>query len=207
MKSSSQILIGPSHEPVTVAQAKLHLRVDGSAEDNLIAGLIAAAREYVENYCNRALFTQTWMLTLDTFPFEMPAFASWFDAYAVQLPRPRLQAIQAITYQDTTGYQHTLPPSTYVFDASSEPARIVPVNGASWPYPGVLSPGTVNITYTTGTYGDGPIGCPLSICQAILLLIGHWYAQREAVSATAMTQVPLAVEALLSPYRVHSLLV
>lgn len=208
MKSSSQLITGPAHEPVTIPQAKLHLRVTGSAEDALISGLISAAREYVENYCQRALFTQTWQLTLDTFPYQVPAFASWFDAYAVALPRPRLQSITSITYQDTTGTVQTLSTSAYSVDPSSEPARIVPMNGMSWPYPGVLNPGTVKITYKTGTYGDGTDNtCPVSIQQAILLLIGHWYAQREAVSAGPMMQVPLAVEALLSPYRFFSLAV
>ena len=136
-------------------------------------------------------------------------FTTWIDAFAIPLPRPRLQEILAITYYDQNGDQQTLPAFQYAIDTFSEPARIAPVNGTSWPYPSLYVPGTIQITYTTGSYGDGTEvnTCPVSICQAMLLLIGHWYGQREAVSTASVQPVPFAVQALLDPYKVHSLLV
>ena len=39
---------------------------------------------------------------------------------------------------------------------------------------------------------------------AMLLLIGHWYANRETVSVgQTVAEVPFAVEALLQPYRIY----
>ena len=208
-KFSSQLITGPTQEPVTVAQAKLHLRVDFSQDDNLIGALISAAREYAENYCNRAFFAQTWTLTLDTFPYIPQPFSSWIDAFAINIPRPRLQSIESITYYDQFYNQQSVSSSLYFVDSNSEPARIAPVNGQTWPYPAIYVPGTVQLTYICGSYGTGDTYSPLpvSIQQAILLLVGHWYANREAVGPSAMTPVPLAVQALLEPYRVHSLLV
>lgn len=41
---------------------------------------------------------------------------------------------------------------------------------------------------------------------AMLLLIGHWYANREAVNIGNITsEIPFAVEALLQPYRIYGL--
>jgi uncharacterized phiE125 gp8 family phage protein len=208
-KSSAQLVTGPAAEPVSLVAAKNHLRVDGAYDDTLISALITAAREYAEHFTQRAFFTQTWTLSLDLFPFVVPAFTNWIDAFAITLPRPRLIAVTSITYYDQSGTQQTLSPEQYAVDTFSEPARLTPVSGGTWPYPSVFVPGTVKITYATGSYGDGVEvdTCPLSIQQAILLLIGHWYAQREAVAVAMMSPVPFAVEALLGPYKNHSLLV
>ena len=59
--------LNPVLEPVTLAEAKLHLRSYTSdiAEDDLINGLLVAAREWVEDYTGRALVEQRWSLSLD----------------------------------------------------------------------------------------------------------------------------------------------
>lgn len=214
-----QLVTGPFAEPVSLPIAKAHLRVEFSDDDGLILALITAAREYVEHAMNRAIFNQTWALTLDCFPSygiwptasptgaqDATGYWTYIDSNAIKLPRPRTSSIVSITYVDSTGKTQSLDPSTLLVDTSSEPARIVPANG-SWPYPGVYIPGSVKVTFITGTYGDGtdPSTCPASISQAILLLIGHWYANREAVAEKALVNLPLAVDALLSPFKFHNL--
>jgi hypothetical protein len=222
MKFGLQLVTGPVVEPVTLDAAKLHLRVDYPNDDALISSLIVAARETVEGQLNRIIFEQTWVLTLDQFPYPVSvrtiapgtrdAFFGaglYFDWTAINLPLPRLTSITSITYLDEAGQPQTLDPSTYVVDSVSEPARIVPAKGGSWPYPSCYTPGSVKITFLTGTYGDGVTKnlCPRSICQAVLLLIGHWYANREAASPTSMTTLPLAVDMLLSKHKFFSLAV
>ena len=59
---------GPAAEPVTLAEAKAHARIDGEAEDGLVGSLIAAARAEVENRTGRALVTQKWRIVKDQVP-------------------------------------------------------------------------------------------------------------------------------------------
>lgn len=185
-KFGLQRITGPTVEPVSVAMAKHHCRVDFGLDDSYIAALISAARETVEGQLNRAIYNQTWCLTLDQFPYAA-SFATiapyvrenylgtgqYFDSVQIQLPWPRLSSITSITSVDVNGNPQTLDPSTYCFDTSSEPARIMPANGGSWPYPGTYAPGTIKITFVAGTYGDGTTvsTCPAGIKQAILLLV------------------------------------
>lgn len=42
---------------------------------------------------------------------------------------------------------------------------------------------------------------PIPLQQAILLLAGHWYNQREAVSSAQMVEVPYTLAALIKPFR------
>ena len=118
---------------------------------------------------------------------------------------PRLVSVTSITYLDMAGEQQTLDPSAYIVDASSQPARIVPAINLTWPTTDYYIPGSVKVTYVAGSYGDGVTvdTCPASIEQAILLLVGHFYENREASSALSLKNIPLGVDALLNPYRFY----
>lgn len=185
---------GPASEPVTLAEAKAHLRVEATLtdEDELITSLIQAAREQVEDLTHRQLITATWNLRLDGFP-------DW----AISLPRPPLQAVNSIKYYDTEGtLVETLAEDTdFLVDAASFVARIVPVPGGAWPAT-QDRPGAVIINYDAG-YGDDAADVPAKIRQAMLLLIGHLYENREAVLVgVSADELPLAVDALLRPLAV-----
>jgi len=215
-KFGLNLVTGPTVEPITIAFAKLHLRVDFDDDDTLISALIQAAREYIENYTNSALFAQTWLLTLDQFPYPQsfstisPAardnwlgVGGYLDGMQMLLPVPKCQSVTSITYIDGSNTQRTLDPTTYNLDINSIPARILPVDGGTWPYPAVYVSGTVQVTFVAGSYT--PATCPASLQQAMLLLIGAWYGQREAISEKPMSAVPFAVECLLAPYRNYQL--
>lgn len=187
---SSTLITAPAAEPLSLVEAKSHLRADGTDEDALISSLIAAAREQVQTVTRRALVTQTWSLKLDSFPA------------LIEVPRPPLITVASITYVDVGGDTQTLAASRYTVDADSEPGRIVPVYGDAWPATRSV-PNAVTVQFDAG-YGAAA-DVPQPIKQAMLLLIGHWYEHREAVNVGNITNVmPMAVESLLFPYRVLS---
>lgn len=182
----------PAEEPVSVPEAKLHLRVDGDQEDQWIASVIAVAREHAETMLGRSLVEQTWRLSLDRFP----------PGRVIRLPRPPLQAVTSVTYTAPDGSQHVLDEALYDVDTASEPGRIVLRPGASWPET-ATKPGAVQIVYAAG-YGAAA-NVPEVFKHAILLLVGHWYEHREqvVVGSNAAT-LPFAVEALLRPHRIFA---
>lgn len=63
-----QLISPPAEEPLSLAEAKLHLRVDFSDEDALISALISAARQAAETITARQLVTARWKYILDAFP-------------------------------------------------------------------------------------------------------------------------------------------
>jgi uncharacterized phiE125 gp8 family phage protein len=179
-------------EPLTLTEAKLHLRVDHSTDDDLITALIKASREYCENFTRRAIPSQTFDLKLDGFPD------------LIELPMPPVTAITSITYVDANGDTQTLSSSLYRTDLPSGPkaqrARIEPAYGQVWPSTrAVVNAVTVRFVAGYSTY-------PGSILAAMKLLIGHWYEQREAVSVSIganVQTVPIAVDSLLWPYKAY----
>jgi uncharacterized phiE125 gp8 family phage protein len=219
MTLSTQLITSPAAEPVSLELAKQHLRVDFSDEDSYITALIVAARQYAEKVTKRAFFNQTWLRTLDFFPLygrvegsRSPSerdswpYGTWYwDRVTIDLPMPRTVSVTGITYLDSNGGEQTLPTSLYNVDTSSIPARITPAQGSFWPILNNYIPGSVKITFVAGSYGDGVEvnTCPQTIVQAMLLLIGHWYQNREAVSEQSLRNVPLAVDSLLSVNKVH----
>jgi len=208
-----KLLAPPSVEPVTVEIAKSHLRLEPAFTDDdaLLGVYIMAARQYVEGHTHRAIYSQQWLMTLDYFPWynfsgtaptgsrSDAVLASFWRGLEIKLPKPTCVSVDLITYTDTDGNVVTVPPSAYCVDVVSEPARIVPIAGSFWPTAPQYLPGSVQITFTAGTYGDGVDvnNCPSTIRLAMLLLIAHWYEHREVVSEQALKQVPLAVDSLL----------
>ena len=179
--------VAPAAEPVSVIEAKEHLRVDIGDDDTLIEALITAAREYVEQGSRRALVTQTWRLNLDQFP----------AGPEIELPRPPLQSVTSVTYRDSDGTTNTLSSSIYEVDTDSTPGRIRLAYGEDWPSDTLAETNPVRITFVAG-YGDAD-DVPRRWKQAILLLVGHWYENREAtISGTIPRSIPFAVESLIN---------
>jgi uncharacterized phiE125 gp8 family phage protein len=184
--------VEPAEEPVTLAEAKAHLRVDDTTEDAYISALITAARVHAESHTERQFITATYQLRLDEFPRRCSDI--------VRLPRPLLIAVSAIAYTDEDGVAQTLDPSLYQVDAASLPGRVMPAYGAVWPTTQEIL-NAVTITFTAG-YGAAA-AVPLPIKHAIKLLASHWFENREpVVVGTITSEVPMTVKALLGPYRV-----
>lgn len=186
------LVTGPASEPVTLSEAKAHLRVDGTDEDTLISSLIVAARQYAERYMRRALINQTWRYDADAFEDR------------IQLWPSPVSSISSVTYVDATGSTVTVSGSDYQADLAAEPAILTPSYAAAvWPIPRASSLGSVRVTFVAG-YGASASAVPTGIKQAILLLIGHWFANRE-VTSSKTSELPFAVSALLDNYQVPAL--
>jgi uncharacterized phiE125 gp8 family phage protein len=184
----ASLITAPTVEPVTLDQAKLHARVDIDTDDDLIEALIEAARHWVEGQTHRALCTQTWDFTFDEFPCR-----------ELRLPLAPVSSVASVTYVDSSGVEQSLTgsPAEYQQVVNNDHPYIVPLYNETWPE-ARCQPNAVTVRAVCG-YGAAA-AVPAPLVQAILLLVGHWYESREAAGPSA-TELPFAVEALISPYR------
>jgi len=199
----SRVLVTPPvEEPLTIEEAKLHLRIeeDVTDEDGLILALIKAARVHVENETGRALLTQTWrQYTDDRFPY-LRGFYGSRDAPFILSPTP-VQSVTHIKYYNTAGVQTTFGAGNYVVDITGDSARITLAYGISWPATQYPMTRAVEVEFVAGY--QNPSLIPPTLKQAMKLLIGNWYEQREStVVGTTAQSVPLAYESLIAPHRV-----
>lgn len=171
------LLQAPAAEPLSLADAKTHLRVDGDDEDALISALIVAARNHAESITGRALVTQRRRLTLPAFPAG--------EDLSIELPKPALQSVQSVTYLDGDGVRQTLAGHQVVTDELV--GRVLPAYGAVWPACRE-TPGSVVIDYTAG-YGDA-YAVPEGIKAWLRLAIGAMYEQRAAMSDKQAYELP-----------------
>lgn len=190
---SLYLVTAPAVEPITLAEAKRHLKVEVDDDNDLIRGLSIAAREYAETFTGRKFITQTWD--------EKPCGFHWGP---IVLPFAPVSSVTSITYLDQAGVSRTWSSALYRTLLPTGPqaqrGRIEPVYGESYPatYP-VLEP--VAIRFVCG-YGASGASVPASIIAAMKLLIGHWYQERSAVNiGNIVTPIPLTVDSLLWPYR------
>lgn len=175
-------------KPLTLDEAKEHLRVDFTDDDALIHGLIDAATQHVEDVTSRALVTQTWTLRGDRFP----------TSGEVVLPRPPLQSVSSITYIDTSGASQTLATSEYDVHTDTLPGRITRAYNVTWPSVRA-QPNAVTITYVAG-WTEGAV--PEALKSALKLIVGDLYRNREDTITGTVAARLKAVDALLGPYRV-----
>ncbi len=189
-----KLISGPATEPLTLSEAKAQLRLenDWTSDDYFLQQLIVDAREYCESPGqNRAFITQTWELSLDKFS-QMP----------LNLPRPPLQEVLSITYKNADGVETVYDPAEYVVDTSSDPGRINHAYGRVWPIQALWTLGAIKIRFKAG-YGDTADKVPNKVKRAMLLLIGHWYENREQISGDKRFEaIPFGVDALLAADRV-----
>ena len=182
-----KVTIAPAAEPLTLAEAKLHLKMDGiSADDDLITSLIIAARQYAENYCNRGFITQTIAQVYNRFP-ELEG--------VLRLAVSPLMSVTSVFYKDENGDNQTWADANYVVDNYTEPGEISLANSKIYPTT-LTEKNTIMVIYQVG-YGNAA-AVPIAIKQAMLLLIGHFYVNREDTVSEKRT----AAERLLGFYRV-----
>ncbi|MGU3495927.1 head-tail connector protein [Xanthobacteraceae bacterium A53D] len=190
-------VITPPDEPmVSLDEAKRHLRVDldDTEDDAYIEGLIAAAQAHIDGpsgYLGRAIGIQTLEMVLDG--------CDWWPGAAIDIPVPPLVPDSVeISYVDPAGDTQTVASSAFVVVNAGSQASLQPAYGHQWPA-ARRAANAVRIRYRAGYEV-----VPANVRQAALMLIGHWFANREAAAAQSMAEVPMAVTTLLNPLRVWS---
>lgn len=185
-------ITSPATEPISLEMARLQCKC-GADEDALLSLYIQSAREWAEDYLNRALITQTIELRLDAFP-----------AGDIKLLKANAQSIVSITYTDATGADQVLPGTAYVLDAEASHAGwVLPADGTSWPATaGVIN--AVRVRYLAG-YGSEAAAVPANIRLWMLAMVVLQYEQRSpvVVGATVAGLPDRYTDRLLDFYRVY----
>ncbi len=188
----------PAVEPVTLTEAKSHLRVDSTADDAYVSTLVTAAREWIEQYLDRALIRQQLVMTLKSFPVADDE---------IVLPRPPMATEGASTavsvaYTLASGATATLSTSQYRVDRHRTPGEVQTLYGATWPADRMEDENSVTVTWWAG-YGASGSSVPAAIRHAILMLVGHWYdgARSGVVMGSISKEVEFGVKSLLDSQR------
>ena len=174
-----------------------------SVEDTFLTALITSARLHTEMVTRRALVTQTWQALLDGWPL----------ADRIELPKPPLQSVTSISYVGSDDVAYTFAATSYDLELAAAVPVLNPYHprgsvvlsyGESWPSETLRPAAPITIEFVAG-YGAAA-NVPLTVKQALLLLIGHWYENREIMGdpkfAASLAGLPLAFDALLMPFRV-----
>lgn len=209
----------PGTEPVTLAEAKSHLRLDDALDDADVSRLIQAAREYVEEACWRGLITQSWELVRPTFAgddtlelgsrgisygepnpftFTRPRQGTGQLPW-IELPRGQLQSVTSVKYIDGAGVQQTLAVTEYSVDTVNVPGRIRVEYGKTWPITRSQWD-AVRIVYVVGWANAAAV--PSALKQAMLILIATMYEYRtDEISERVLSKVGFSVSSLLATHR------
>lgn len=185
----------PNVEPVSLAETKLHLRIDTTAEDPLILSLIGAAREWCEAYCRRTFVHTQWQMKLDGFPAD------------IRLPRPPMATAVGftgveITYVSTDTMAATvLPSERYRVDRAATPGILRTLYGQTWP-PHLIDFNSVTATWWAG-YGADGTKVPKVVAPSVLMVAAHLWQNRELTTADALVEVPMGAKKLLDTIKFY----
>lgn len=188
----TKVITAPTYEPISAADVAEYIRVDDLAQDELLLeGMITAARQYLEQYLNRPIATQT----------LEEALTGWANPIVLD---SSLQSVTSIKYLDLNGVEQTLASNQYLVDTYSEPAQITPAYNVEFPELYAV-PNNVKVRYVAGYTSGGspdlnPMPKPLRF--AMMLIIGDLYANREAGGEKAY-QINPTVQSLLQFYRLN----
>jgi uncharacterized phiE125 gp8 family phage protein len=178
----------PTTEPLSLAEARLHLRLEDDFDDDndLITSLITTARVHVEKTINQPVLSQAWRLKLDCFPCD--------DVIALGMPG--VSTVDSFMYVDPTGANVNF--SSFTLDSDAFPSRVVRSYGIAWPATREQR-NAITVSFTCAGLATDELE---TIKAAMKLLIANWYENREAlVEARYALEVPFSVTALLAPYR------
>lgn len=190
----------PPVDPVTLAEAKDHCEIPAveTQHDAKVTRFIKAATQAAERHMSRRIIRQIVELALDCWPVDG----------VIDLPEGELVSVVSVKYFDASGLEQTWSSDEYQVDNYANPPRLAPAPTFSFPaHRSVLAP--IKIRYAVG-YAPGSgsptdyrENVPEPIRQAILLMVGTWFENREdTIVGTISSQLQLGVDRLLDPYRI-----
>jgi uncharacterized phiE125 gp8 family phage protein len=184
-------LTPPGAEPITLAEAKAHLRLDDGTEDDLLGSLVRTAREHLERETALALIARRFRLYLDAWPQDR----------VIRICKGPIQTIENVTVYDGDGVPVEADVSAAVLDGHGRPARlIVPV----LPAPERQLNG-IEIDFIAG-FGESGADVPDTLKRAMLVHVAAMYELRGAVCAGEQPgTVPPGYERLVAPFRLRRL--
>ena len=192
-----EIKTKPAVEPMTTADAKLHLFVASAltADDDMIAEWVTAARQYIERVTKRQMITATWLKKMPRFPAKS----------SFELLKAPLQSLTSITYTDTSGDQQTLDSSVFVVskeyaagaaDDYAQPGIISLADGETWP--STLSQADSVVVEFLAGYGDSADDIPEGLRAVIKILLNHFYNNRSM----DVVERDFILKTIMDPFRI-----
>lgn len=175
---------GPAVEPIPLSEMKAYLRLDDDGQDDLVLGLIRAARLMVEAASRRLLIEQRWRVVMDRWPKDG----------TILLPLAPVLAVDGVRILDAAGVATELPAASIAWDIASDPPRVT-VSDA--PEPGKARNG-IEIVLRAG-YGASPDAVPEPLKLAIRILVAHWFENRGDVAG--VQALPPDAMALVAPFQ------
>jgi len=206
----------PASNPVTLDQAKLHLRIDNTDDDALISNLVAAATRWAEDYCDRTFCHTQWQMRVDSFygaigspvQFGLKADGNNIEGRQgvvpqmdLELPRPPMvltgtaTSVSIAYTPGVSGTTATLSTTEYRVDRQATPGVCRPLYGQTWPTH-LVDQNSVVVTWWAGYSADGT-SVPATVKSAVLMIVSHLWSNRDAAQETALSEVPFGVKALL----------
>ena len=174
------VITAPTAEPLTLAEAKTHLRVNNTLENDLITALIIAARQFVEGYTWRPLMTQTIDVVFDTITDK-----------TIPINKAPIQSVTSVKYLDLNGTEQTISNSLYVTDLLNSPCRIKLDS-----IPSIKDTLNAFKIRTVCGYTSSAL-IPQTYKSAMLLIIGHLYENKQQAQSQTLNEIPFGVYTLL----------
>ena len=185
-----ELIDAPATTPITLAEVRAQLRVEHTDDDTLLTRLIAVAVAYTDvmGALGHAMISQKWGQWVNSTPPQ-----------SVKLILGPVIQVNAVKYYDTDGDLQTDTLSNYQVTGTSFASYVEPAEGFDWPVTQERAD-AIRIEYTIG-YGEATTDIPDTLRHALMLLVGHWYDNRENTAMDKLSNIPYGFDMLVDMHR------